>query len=52
MEETTVVEMNHFTRGYPISEYMCYECEAIFLDHDDNYHYCPYCGRKIVEGKE
>ena len=23
-----------------------------FLDRDDNYAYCPYCGRKIVEEKE
>ena len=49
MEKTTVTEINHFTRGYPLSEYMCDECGDIFIDRDDNYAFCPYCGRKINE---
>lgn len=50
-QETTVTVMNRYT-CYPVSEYMCDECGDIFVDPNDNYQYCPYCGRKIVEGKE
>ena len=48
MEETTVTVMNRDAYCYPITEYMCDECGDIFLDRDDNYAFCPYCGRKIV----
>ncbi len=51
MEETTVTVMNRY-KYYPVTEYMCDECGDIFVDPNDNYQYCPYCGRKIVEGKE
>lgn len=51
-DETTVMMMNRFTRGYPTSEYICNECGATFIDSDDNYAYCPYCGRRIVDDKE
>lgn len=27
----------------------CDECGAVFLDRDDDYKYCPYCGRKITK---
>lgn len=52
MNETTVTEMNREAYCYPVSEYMCDECGDIFLDRDDNYQYCPYCGRKIIEADE
>ena len=45
-------EMNYFVHDYPLTEYACDECGAGFIDRDDNYAYCPYCGRKIVDGKE
>lgn len=32
--------------------YVCGECGEKFLDRDDNYKFCPYCGRKIVNSKE
>lgn len=51
MEETTVTVMNRYT-CYPVSEYMCNECGDIFVDSNDNYRLCPYCGRKIVDKKE
>ena len=46
MEETTVTVMNRYT-CYPVSEYMFNECGDIFVDSNDNYQYCPHCGRKI-----
>ena len=46
MEKTTVTVMNRYTY-YPVSECMCDECGDIFVDSDDNYQYCPHCGRKI-----
>lgn len=51
MEKTTVTVMNRYT-CYPVSEYMCDECGDIFVDSNDNYQYCPHCGRKIVDEKE
>lgn len=51
-EETTVIKLGYFTRYYRITGYECTECKAKFLDRDDNYQYCPYCGRKIVDNKE
>lgn len=52
IEETTVTEMNYFVHDYPLTEYACDECGAGFIDSDDNYAYCPYCGRRIVDDKE
>lgn len=52
VEETTVVGLKFFAYISPITEYECTECKAKFLDRDDNYAYCPYCGRKIVNEKE
>jgi DNA-directed RNA polymerase subunit RPC12/RpoP len=52
MEETTVTEQSYDVHIYPITEYKCEKCGANFLDCDDNYAYCPYCGRKIVIEKE
>lgn len=51
-ETTTVTEMNYFVHDYPLTEYVCNECGAGFIDRDDNYEFCPYCGRKIVDKKE
>lgn len=51
-ETTTVIERNYSTRFYRIAKYECTKCKARFLDRDDNYAYCPYCGRKIVDNKE
>nr|DAV30165.1 MAG TPA: hypothetical protein [Caudoviricetes sp.] len=52
MEETTVTEQSYDVHCYLITEYKCAKCSATFLDRDDNYAYCPYCGRKIVDEKE
>lgn len=51
MEETTVTVINRY-KYYPVSECMCDECGDIFVDPNDNYQYCPHCGRKIVDEKE
>mgnify|MGYP004506285719 FL=1 len=52
MNKTTVTEMSYFVHDYPLTEYACDECGAGFIDRDDNYQYCPYCGRKIVVDKK
>lgn len=50
MEETTVTGTYCYPEyNFPITLYECDECGAVFLDRDDNYKYCPYCGRKIVD---
>ncbi len=49
MEETTIEYVDFKSRSYPISKYKCLSCKARFLDVDDNYVYCPYCGKRIVE---
>ena len=51
-ETTTVVELSDYVHPYRITEYECMACEGSFLDRDDNYAFCPYCGRKIVSEKE
>lgn len=51
-EETTVIELSCCVPNYQITEYECAKCGANFLDRDDNYAFCPYCGRKIVDQKE
>ncbi len=48
VEETTVIELDYFTYLSRITEYECQTCRKAFLDRDDNYKYCPYCGRKII----
>ena len=53
MEETTVTGIYCYPEyNFLITLYECNECGAVFLDRDDNYKYCPYCGREIVYGKE
>ena len=52
MNKTTVTEMDYSVYDYPLTGYACDECGAGFIDRDDNYAFCPYCGRKIVEEKE
>lgn len=52
MNKTTVTEMDYSVYDYPLTGYACDECGAGFIDRDDNYAYCPYCGRKIVNKKE
>lgn len=29
--------------------YQCTKCKLKFLDVDDNFVYCPHCGRKITK---
>jgi rubrerythrin len=51
--ETTVTGIYCYPEyNFPITLYECDECGAVFLDRDDDYKYCPYCGRKIVDEKE
>lgn len=52
MEETTVSEISCSVYDYPMMEYACDECGVRFIDRDENYQYCPHCGRKIVDKKE
>lgn len=52
MNKTTVTEMSYFVHDYHMSEYACDECGAGFIDRDDNYQYCPYCGKEIAYKKE
>lgn len=48
-EETRVTGIYCYPKyNFPITLYECNECGAVFLDRDDDYKYCPYCGRKIV----
>lgn len=49
MEEIRVSEISCYVHDYPMMEYACSECGENFLDRDDNYKFCPYCGRKIVD---
>ena len=53
MEETMVIMEQYYSEyDSPIISYVCGECGEKFLDRDDNYKFCPYCGRKIVDSKE
>lgn len=52
MGETTTTEQNFGVHLYLVTEYKCTKCDANFLDRNDNYAFCPYCGRKIVDKKE
>ena len=53
MEETMVIMEKYYSEyDSPIISYVCGECGEKFLDRDDDYKYCPYCGRKIVDRKE
>lgn len=46
--ETTVTGIYCYPEyNFPITLYECDECGAVFLDRDENYQYCPHCGRKI-----
>lgn len=47
MEEIRVSEVSYSVYDYPMMEYVCDECGARFIDRDENYQYCPHCGRKI-----
>lgn len=50
MEETTVTGIYCYPEyNFPITLYECTKCGAVFLDRDDNYKYCPHCGRKITK---
>lgn len=49
MEEIRVSEISCSVYDYPMMEYACDECGARFIDRDENYQYCPHCGRKIVD---
>ena len=52
-QETTVKKINTITvssktfSGRAIV-YQCTMCQSRFVDMDDNYRLCPYCGRKII----
>ena len=53
MEETMVIMEQYYSEyDSPIISYVCGECGEKFLDRDDNYKFCPHCGRKIVDEKE
>lgn len=48
MEETMVIMEKYYSEyDSPIISYVCGECGEKFLDRDDNYKFCPHCGRKI-----
>lgn len=52
MEETTVKQIGVDFIEIPLPEYRCDKCGAIFLNRSEDFQYCPYCGRKIVNDKE
>ena len=52
-QETTVKKNNTNTVGSKTfsGRAMVYKstmCQSRFVDMDDNYRLCPYCGRKII----
>ena len=53
VEETMVIMEKYYSEyDSPIISYVCGECGEKFLDRDDNYKYCPYCGRKIARSEQ
>ena len=53
MEETIVKKINVVTVSSKTFSkramvYQCATCQSRFVDMDDNYRLCPYCGRKII----
>lgn len=46
-KDTIVTETGRSVYDCPITEYACDECGARFIDRDENYQYCPHCGKKI-----
>lgn len=48
MDKTTVTEIGYFVHDYPMSEYECDRCGDEFVDRDDDYVFCPYCGKKSL----
>ena len=52
MNKTTVTELEYFIHDFPMTEYECDNCKEEFVDRNDDYIFCPYCGRKIVSKKE
>lgn len=51
-EETTIERIDYAFFDYPVCTYRCEKCGTKFIDTNDNFQYCPYCGRKIVDNKE
>lgn len=49
VQETKVQRLDYFRFGYPVFSYQCEECGARYIDTNDNFQFCPYCGRKITE---
>lgn len=53
MDETTIKKINTVSvssktfSGRAIV-YKCTTCQSRFVDMDNNYCLCPYCGRKII----
>ena len=52
-KETTVKKINTITVSSKTFSrramvYQCTMCQSRFVDMDDNYRLCPYCGRKII----
>lgn len=52
-QETTVKKINTITVSSKTFSgramvYQCTMCQSRFVDMDDNYRLCPYCGRKIA----
>lgn len=53
MEKTTTVkQISVDVIETTLPEYSCDKCGAAFLDRSEDYRFCSYCGRKIVEEKE
>lgn len=55
-EKTTIEKINYvFVNCKDFSEYamvyQCMTCKSRFIDIDENFHFCPGCGRKIKEWK-
>lgn len=51
-QETNVKKINTITVSSKTFSgramvYQCTMCQSRFVDMDDNYRLCPYCGRKI-----
>lgn len=52
VQETKVQRIDYFHFGYPVFRYQCEECGARYIDTNDNFQFCPYCGRKIERVEE
>lgn len=56
-ERTTIEKINYvFVNCEDFSEwamvYQCMTCKSRFIDINENFQFCPCCGRKIANMKE